>query len=53
MRNSSAVRKLPQDDNNGMGKQPREADGGPDHVIETTRETRPQRLLKTPEYFGY
>ena len=53
MRNSSAVCKLLQDDNNGMGKQPREADGGPDHVVETTREPRPQRLRKPPEYFGY
>ena len=53
MRDSSAVCKLPQDDNNGMGKQPREADGGPDHVVETTREPRPRRLRKPPEYFGY
>ena len=46
MRNSSAVRKLPQGDNNEMGKQPREADGGPDHVVET-REPSSQRLRKT------
>ena len=36
MRNSSAVRKLPRDDNNGMGEHPHEADRGSDQVVQTT-----------------
>ena len=53
MRNSSAVRKLPRDDNNGMGEHPHEADRGSDQVVVTTGGPRPQRLRKPPEYFEY
>ena len=53
MRNSSAVRKLPRDDNNGMGEHPHEADRGSDQVVETTGGPRPQRLRKPSECFGY
>ena len=53
MRNSSAVRKLPRYDNNGMGEHPHEADRGSDQVVETTGRPSPQRLRKLPEYFGY